>query len=52
MIIEPFGKPRADEQNQSVAPDSVINSLGELLDIFPPRDLTKLRISNMGEKLW
>jgi putative hydrolase of the HAD superfamily len=38
MIIEPFGKPRADEQDQIIAPDSVINSLGELLDIFPPRD--------------
>jgi putative hydrolase of the HAD superfamily len=35
MIIEPFGKPRADEQDQPVAPDAVINSLSELLEIFP-----------------
>jgi putative hydrolase of the HAD superfamily len=38
MIIEPFGKPRADEQDQSIAPDVVINSLNELLNIFPTRD--------------
>lgn len=35
MIIEPFGKPRPDEQDQPTAPDSVINSLSELLEIFP-----------------
>jgi putative hydrolase of the HAD superfamily len=35
MIIEPFGNPRADEQSQTIAPDVVINSLNELLDIFP-----------------
>jgi putative hydrolase of the HAD superfamily len=35
MIIEPFGKPRADEQGQPVAPDAIINSLSELLEIFP-----------------
>jgi putative hydrolase of the HAD superfamily len=34
MIIEPFGKPRADELRQAVAPDVVINSLSELLEIF------------------
>jgi hypothetical protein len=35
MIIEPFGKPRTDEQDQPVAPDAIINSLSELLEIFP-----------------
>ena len=35
MIIEPFGNHRADEQSQTIAPDVVINSLNELLDIFP-----------------
>jgi putative hydrolase of the HAD superfamily len=35
MIIEPFGKPRADEQGQPVAPDAIINLLSELLEIFP-----------------
>jgi putative hydrolase of the HAD superfamily len=35
MIIEPSGKPRPDEQDHPVAPDSVINSLSELLEIFP-----------------
>ena len=35
MIIEPVGKPRVDEQNQSIAPDLVIHSLSELLEIFP-----------------
>jgi len=35
IIIEPFGNPRADEQSQTIAPDVVINSLNELLDIFP-----------------
>ena len=37
MIIEPLGKPRADEQGQSIEPDAVINSLNELLNIFPVR---------------
>ena len=35
MIIEPFGKPRADELDQAVTPDAAINSLSELLEIFP-----------------
>jgi putative hydrolase of the HAD superfamily len=35
MIIEPFGKPRPDEQDQPIAPDVVIHSLSELLEIFP-----------------
>jgi putative hydrolase of the HAD superfamily len=35
LIIEPFGKPRADELDQAVTPDAVINSLNELLEIFP-----------------
>lgn len=35
MIIEQFGKPRADEKDQPVVPDVVINSLSELLEIFP-----------------
>ena len=35
IIIEPFGKPRVDEQDQPIAPDAVINSLSELLEIFP-----------------
>jgi putative hydrolase of the HAD superfamily len=38
MIIEPFGKPRIDEQDKTVKPDAVINSLNELLDIFPVRN--------------
>jgi putative hydrolase of the HAD superfamily len=38
MIIEPFGKTRADEQGQSITPDVLINSLSELLNIFPVRD--------------
>lgn len=37
IIIEPPGLPQADELDQTIAPDSVIHSLGELLDIFPPR---------------
>lgn len=37
IIIEPFGIPRADEQGQSIAPDAVINSLNELLNIFQLR---------------
>ena len=37
MIIEPFGKPRADEEDQPIKPDTVINSLTELLNIFPAR---------------
>jgi putative hydrolase of the HAD superfamily len=35
LIIEPFGKPRADELDQAVTSDAVINSLSELLEIFP-----------------
>jgi putative hydrolase of the HAD superfamily len=37
IIIEPLGRPRADEQEKTIAPDKVIHTLGELLDIFPPR---------------
>ena len=37
LIIEPSSGPRADEQGQTVAPDIVIHSLSELLDIFPAR---------------
>lgn len=35
IIIEPAGKPRADEQDSIIKPDTVINSLRELLEIFP-----------------
>jgi len=35
IIIEPVGKPRADEQDPIIKPDTVINSLRELLEIFP-----------------
>ena len=35
IIIEPLGKPRLDEQNQTAKPDYVIHELSELLDIFP-----------------
>ncbi len=37
LIIETPGKPRLDEQDQSVPPDEVIHSLRKLLDIFPAR---------------
>jgi putative hydrolase of the HAD superfamily len=37
IVIENPGQPRVDEQVQTIAPDAVIHSLGELLDIFPPR---------------
>jgi putative hydrolase of the HAD superfamily len=36
LVIENPGQPRVDEQEQTIAPDAVIHSLGELLDIFPP----------------
>jgi putative hydrolase of the HAD superfamily len=35
IIIEPFGNPRTDEQDQIIKPDAVINLLSELLEIFP-----------------
>jgi len=35
IIIETFGKPRVDEQDQPIVPDAVINSVSELLEIFP-----------------
>ena len=38
IVLEPPGQPQADQGEQTVAPDRVIQSLGELLDIFPPRD--------------
>jgi putative hydrolase of the HAD superfamily len=38
IILEPPGGPRADEQDQIIAPDVVIHSLSELLNIFPARD--------------
>jgi len=37
IILEPPGGPRADEQDQTIQPDAVINSLSELLNIFPRR---------------
>ncbi|MBI5301720.1 MAG: HAD family hydrolase [Chloroflexi bacterium] len=37
LIIEPPGKARADEQDQSAKPDALIRSLRELLAIFPSR---------------
>jgi putative hydrolase of the HAD superfamily len=37
IIIEPPGKPRADELDQTIQPDGVIHSLKELLVIFPER---------------
>lgn len=36
IILEPPGGPRPDEQGLAAAPDIVIRSLSELLDIFPP----------------
>jgi putative hydrolase of the HAD superfamily len=37
IIIEPASGPRVDEQGQTVAPDVVIHTLNELLEIFPAR---------------
>ena len=37
MVIEPDGKPRADEQDQSIRPDVIIHVPSDLLDIFPRR---------------
>lgn len=37
LIIEPSCGPRADEQGQTFAPDVVIHSLNELLEIFSAR---------------
>lgn len=37
LIIEPGGKPRAEEQDQPIRPDGTIHRLGELLDLFPLR---------------
>jgi putative hydrolase of the HAD superfamily len=37
MIIEPPERPRPDEQDQTILPDAVIHSLGELLNLFPAR---------------
>jgi len=44
IVIENLGQPRVDEQEQTIAPDEVIHSLGELLDIFPP--------CGQGEPTW
>jgi putative hydrolase of the HAD superfamily len=35
IIIEAPGKPRPDEQDQTIQPDMIIHSLSELLNIFP-----------------
>ncbi len=40
LIVEPDGKPRADEQDQPISPDGTIHVLGELLDLFPLRAIT------------
>jgi putative hydrolase of the HAD superfamily len=37
IILEPPGGPRANEQDQTIQPDTVIHSLSELLAIFPKR---------------
>ena len=37
ILIEPLGKPRLDEQDQTAKPDKVIHELSELLNIFPSR---------------
>ena len=34
MIFEPPGAPRADEQDQTIVPDALIQVLSELLDQF------------------
>jgi putative hydrolase of the HAD superfamily len=41
IILEPPGEPRADAQDHTIAPDAVIHSLGQLLDIFPAREQNK-----------
>jgi FMN phosphatase YigB (HAD superfamily) len=40
IILEPADGPRADEQDQVVAPEAIIHSLSELLEIFPMREAT------------
>lgn len=40
IILEPMDGPRADEPDQAVAPDAIIHSLDELLEIFPLREST------------
>lgn len=37
LILEPASGPRADEKDQTAAPNAVIHALGELLEIFPVR---------------
>ncbi len=44
MIIEPEGKPRPDEKDQSVQPDAVIHALSDLLSIFQTRELFGSRV--------
>jgi putative hydrolase of the HAD superfamily len=44
LIIELDGKPRLDEQDQPIQPDGVIQSLSELLTIFPMCDLPGARV--------
>lgn len=41
IILEPASGPRADEQEQTIAPEAVIHSLNELLELFPIRESTK-----------
>ena len=44
IILEPPGGPRPDEQGQTIQPDAIIHSLGELLKIFPRRVPPQIKI--------
>jgi putative hydrolase of the HAD superfamily len=44
LIVEPAGKPRPDEQDQTTQPDAVIHSLSDLLAIFPTRVPLEARV--------
>ena len=44
IIIEPEGRPRPDEQDQSVQPDGVIHALSDLLTIFQAREMSGPRV--------
>jgi len=44
IMLEPPGKPRGEELDQTIQPDAVIHSLSELLDIFPRRIPPRTRV--------
>ncbi len=44
MIVEPDGKPRLDESDQTTQPDAVIHLVSELLNIFPTRVLSVTKV--------